>query len=134
MSLERKLIESNEQEILALQNVKLHSSELVYKGKLEKMEGITQEHISHLASTIISKTDEILHLQTMILTKVEEETEVFKVQVSVITYTGRFFSRDTNFADSEAILCTKFLIRKKVVGVVNVYKVSVTQSLSAAKY
>ncbi len=71
---------NNEREILALQSVELRASKHIYKGKLEKMEGITQEHVSHLASTIISKSEEILHLQIK-LKDVEEKLEVTKFQV-----------------------------------------------------
>ncbi len=94
MSLERRLTESNsEREILALQSVELRASKHTYKGKLEKMESITQEHVSHLASNIILKSDEIFHLQGK-LKDVKEDTmtEIQQVVIQIIDRMEEDFS------------------------------------------
>ena len=80
--LERKLKESNDEcELLALQSVELRASKHTVKGKLEEMKDVTEEHISQLASVILSKSEEIFHLQEK-LKEVEEQLEIIKIQVS----------------------------------------------------
>ena len=86
--LERKLKESNdERELLALQSVELRASKHTVKGKLEEMKDVTEEHVSQLASVILSKSDEIFLLQEK-LKEVEEQLEVIKIQVSALCTAG----------------------------------------------
>ena len=62
--LERKLKESNDEcELLALQNIELRASKHTVKGKLQEVKGVTEEHVSQLASVILSKSEEIFLLQ-----------------------------------------------------------------------
>ena len=80
LSLKRRLKESNEErDVLALQNVEFRASERNYKGQFRKNKvDVTQEHLTLLANTIVSKTEENDLLQE----KVKEELEVTKFQVS----------------------------------------------------
>ncbi len=73
LSLERGLKESNEErDVLALQNVELRASKHIYKGQLDKSRknkvDVTQEHLTLLANTIVSKTEENDLIQVKIRT------------------------------------------------------------------
>ena len=86
LSLERRLRESNEErDVLALQSVELRASKHIYKGQLDKSRkckvDVTQEHLTHLANTIVSKTEENEQLQQKIK-DLKEELELVKLQVS----------------------------------------------------
>ena len=86
LSLERRLKESNEErDVLALQSVELRASKHIYKGQLDKSRkckvDVTQEHLTQLANTIVSKTDENDQLQQKIKA-LKEELGLAKFQVS----------------------------------------------------
>ncbi len=90
--LERRLRESKEErDVLALQNVELRASKHIYKGQLENFHDlkskvdVTQEHLTQLANTIVSKTDENEQLQDK-LKDLKEELELIKLQVSDSSY------------------------------------------------
>ncbi len=87
LSLERRLRESNEErEVLALQGVELRASKHIYKGQLEKFQDlkskvdVTQEHLTHLANIIVSKTEKNEQLQQKIK-DLKEELELATFQV-----------------------------------------------------
>ena len=83
LSLKRRLKESNEErDVLALQNVEFRASERNYKGQFRKNKvDVTQEHLTLLANTIVSKTEENDLLQEKVK-ELKEELEVTKFQVS----------------------------------------------------
>ncbi len=86
LSLERRLRDSNEErDVLALQSVELRASKHIYKGQLDKSRkckvDVTQEHLTQLANTIVSKTDENDQLQQKIKA-LKEELGLAKFQVS----------------------------------------------------
>ena len=97
--LERKLKESNdERELLAVQNIELRASRHTVKGKLEEVKDVTEEHVSQMASVILSKSEEIFHLQEK-LKEVEEQLEIIKIQVSVLCTAKENPSKVYNFGN-----------------------------------
>ncbi len=90
LSLKRKLKESNEErDVLAQQGVELRASKHNYKGQLEKFEdlkskvGVTQEHLTQLANTIVSKSEENEQLKEKVK-ELKEELDVTNIQVSAV--------------------------------------------------
>ncbi len=87
LSLDRRLRESNEErDVLALQNVELCASQHIYKGNLKNNVDVTQDHLTQLADTIVSKTEENDLLQGKVK-HFKEELDLAKLQVcSCIVY------------------------------------------------
>ncbi len=109
--LERKLKESNDEcELLALQSNELLASKHTVEGKLEEMKGVTEEHVSQMASVILSKTEEIVHLQEK-FKEVEEQLEIFKIQVSALCTVGFYCIKTAkvdNFESDTLLLHDKY--------------------------
>ena len=85
--LERRLRESNEErDVLVQQSVELRASKHIYKGQLDKFRkskvDVTQEHLTHLANTIVSKTEENDLLKQKIK-DLKEELGLAKFQVKL---------------------------------------------------